>query len=152
MSMTPSSTVCRCRRVLLVDDEAFNIIGLKFQFEKKGLQVISAKNGKQAIETLQETCSKLEACGVACRKFLFIAMDTHMPIMGGEEATRILRNLMKQGELPHIPIAICSGAVPGDRSPLKPRGSQTSLDYLAKPVNPRDLDYLIKKYSEMDDK
>ena len=66
--------------ILIVDDIRVNRIVLKKQLEKMGAVVYMAENGLQAVEF----CSK--------RVYDVIFMDSIMPIMGGLEATRLIRS------------------------------------------------------------
>lgn len=80
-----------CQRVLVVDDEIFNIESLRCMFNLMKCEVINSFNGKEAIEKVEEIFSYpglrcCESCGV----INFILMDCSMPIMNGWEATKIL--------------------------------------------------------------
>jgi len=82
--------------VLIVDDNPFNILITSKIVEKYGFNVVSAFNGKDAIEKAKTQKKK--------SFFRMIFMDCEMPVMDGYEATRILRNMMDKKEIPEIPI------------------------------------------------
>ena len=62
--------------ILLVEDNALNLIVAKRLLEKKGLNVSTAANGEIAVKMAKSGCYDL------------ILMDMQMPVMGGIEATQ----------------------------------------------------------------
>ncbi len=73
------------RKALVVDDDARNIFALTTVLENQEMEVISATNGRQAIELIQNT-SDLDV----------VLMDIMMPEMDGYETMRDIRQLMKK--------------------------------------------------------
>jgi len=67
-------------RVLVVDDEADFRDLLTFWLESKGYQVISASDGKSAIELVRQ------------KKADIVFMDLRMPIMDGVDALKNIRS------------------------------------------------------------
>ncbi|MGL5061467.1 MAG: response regulator, partial [Microcoleus sp.] len=76
-------------RILIVDDTKDNRLLLVKLLEPMGFEVREAENGRDAVTEWSEFLPHL------------IWMDTRMPVMGGFEATKEIRNLEKQrnGEL-----------------------------------------------------
>ena len=66
-------------RILVVDDHATNQLVVRMMLEQFGMEVASADDGVQAVET------------AARSEFDAILMDMQMPVMGGLEATRLIR-------------------------------------------------------------
>ncbi len=90
----PDATA-RYSRVLIVDDNVLNRKIARHMLEQLGYQascVFTASNGVEAI-----------AC-IASKMFDIILMDSEMPIMGGEEATRRIRQ--RWFEYPNKPYII----------------------------------------------
>ncbi len=104
------------RRVLLVDDDIRNVYALSALLDDAGLQISTAKDGREAIERFLEGGHDL------------ILMDMAMPVMDGYTATRLL----KQEHGCQVPIiALTAHAMKGDRDKCLACGAD---DYLAKPV------------------
>lgn len=92
--------------------------------EKKGHQVISVQDGKEALNALDSNIVDL------------ILMDVQMPVMNGIEATQAIRE-KEQGGSVHTPIiALTAHAMKGDRERCLEAGMD---DYLPKPINPDSL-------------
>ena len=111
------------RSVLLVDDDARNIFALSSVLERRGMRVLTATTGKEAIEILQ-----------AKPEVSIALMDIMMPEMDGYETMQEIRRDEKLRRLPII--ALTAKAMKGDREKCVSAGAS---DYLAKPVNTEQL-------------
>ncbi|ANK77600.1 hybrid sensor histidine kinase/response regulator (plasmid) [Ensifer adhaerens] len=109
--------------VLLVDDDARNIFALSSVLERRGMRVLTATTGSEAIEVLQNEP------GVA-----IVLMDIMMPGMDGYETMQVIRSDSKFRRLPIL--ALTAKAMKGDREKCLEAGAS---DYLAKPVNTEQL-------------
>jgi CheY-like chemotaxis protein/GAF domain-containing protein len=113
----------RGRKVLVVDDDARNIFALSTVLENQDMEVISATNGRQAIDLIQATPD-----------ISVVLMDIMMPEMDGYETMREIR---KNPVLRVLPIlALTAKAMKGDREKCLEAGAS---DYVAKPVNTEQL-------------
>jgi HAMP domain-containing protein/CheY-like chemotaxis protein len=111
------------RTVLLVDDDARNIFALSSVLERRGMRVLTATTGKEAIGTLQST-----------PHVAVVLMDIMMPEMDGYQTMQEIR---KDSQLRRLPIiALTAKAMKGDREKCVSAGAS---DYLAKPVNTEQL-------------
>jgi signal transduction histidine kinase/CheY-like chemotaxis protein/HAMP domain-containing protein len=111
------------RTVLVVDDDVRNIFALSAVLERQGMKVLSAENGKTAIEVLQTTPT-VDA----------VLMDIMMPQMDGIETIRVIRRMLRLSSLPII--AVTAKAMKGDREKALEAGA---WDYLSKPVEPERI-------------
>jgi CheY-like chemotaxis protein len=118
-----SDEFLRNRQVLVVDDDVRNIFALSSILERRGMQVITASTGREAIDKLEATP------GVAV-----VLMDIMMPVMDGFETMRVIRRNPEFTRLPII--ALTAKAMKGDREKCLEAGAS---DYLAKPVNNEQL-------------
>jgi CheY-like chemotaxis protein len=123
-----SKEVLRGRKVLVVDDDARNIFALTSVLENQEMEVMSATNGRQAIDTLQST-SDVD----------IVLMDIMMPEMDGYETMREIRNIPQFRTLPIL--ALTAKAMKGDREKCLDAGAS---DYIAKPVNTDQLVSLMR--------
>jgi CheY-like chemotaxis protein len=111
------------RTVLLVDDDARNIFALSSVLERRGMRVLTATTGKEAIGILQST-----------PEVAIALMDIMMPQMDGYQTMQEIRKDAKLRRLPII--ALTAKAMKGDREKCVAAGAS---DYLAKPVNTEQL-------------
>ncbi len=111
------------KKVLLVDDDARNIFALSAVLERRGMDVLTATTGSEAIELLRTTP------GVA-----IALMDIMMPEMDGYQTIEVIRANPAFRRLPII--ALTAKAMKGDREKCLEAGAS---DYLAKPVNTEQL-------------
>jgi PAS domain S-box-containing protein len=107
-------------RILLAEDNLVNARSMSAILLRMGHQVVVADNGQQAFEQWFS------------RGFDCILMDIQMPVMGGIEATNLIRQ-MEQQDGRHTPIiALTAHAMRGDRERLLADGFD---GYVAKPVD-----------------
>jgi CheY-like chemotaxis protein/HAMP domain-containing protein/putative methionine-R-sulfoxide reductase with GAF domain len=111
------------KRVLVVDDDVRNIFAMTTLLEQYRMKVLSADNGRTALETLEKTP------GIS-----IVLMDIMMPGMDGYETMRAIRKLRKFRSLPII--ALTAKAMKGDREKCIEAGAS---DYIAKPVDEQEL-------------
>src|SRR2546427_7431476 len=112
----------RPSKILIVDDERFNVDYLEPELEDLGYRALSAGNGQEAVER------------VAGEPPALILLDVMMPIMDGFTACRLLKG---NEETRMIPILIMT-ALDGFEDRIK--GIEAGADdFLTKPVNQREL-------------
>ena len=97
------------RRVLLVEDNHINQRILQRKLEAKGFSVVTANNGREAMDVLQTADNNAESPYTHSAIFDIILMDQEMPVMDGNTASRAIREwergLAEQdGVKQHIPI------------------------------------------------
>ncbi|MEO7793914.1 MAG: response regulator, partial [Thermoanaerobaculia bacterium] len=109
--------------VLVVDDDVRNIFALSSVLERRGMSVLSATTGREAIETLE-----------AAPELSIVLMDIMMPEMDGFQTMRAIRQNPRFRRLPIV--ALTAKAMKGDRERCLEAGAS---DYLAKPVNTEQL-------------
>ena len=86
------------RRILVVDDEPYNILGLKVVLQQSGIKNIIQKvdiayNGQQAVDMVKNGLYK------NYNSYGLIFMDCSMPIMNGYEASDLIREFAKNNHL-----------------------------------------------------
>jgi len=123
-----SNDILKGQKVLIVDDDARNIFALTTLLENQEMSVISANNGRQAIEIIQQNAD-----------IKVVLMDIMMPEMDGYQTIREIRKDPNGGTLPIL--ALTAKAMKGDRDKCLVAGAS---DYIAKPVNSNDLLTLLR--------
>ena len=109
--------------VLLVDDDARNIFALSSVLERRGMNVLTATTGNEAIDSLEATPD-----------VAIVLMDIMMPEMDGYQTMQVIRDNPSRRRLPIV--ALTAKAMKGDREKCLEAGAS---DYLAKPVNTEQL-------------
>jgi PAS domain S-box-containing protein len=113
---------------LVAEDEEANLEYLVLALQLLGFEVITARNGKQAVE-MAEKNPGIEV----------ILMDIKMPVMNGAEASGIIRKM--QPDLPII--AVTAYALSGDEAKMLEAGCS---DYISKPFGKDDLEGKLKRW------
>jgi HAMP domain-containing protein/CheY-like chemotaxis protein/GAF domain-containing protein len=111
------------KKVLVVDDDVRNIFALSSVLERRGMTVLTAGTGREAIDTLSSTSD-----------VAIVLMDIMMPEMDGYETMQVIRQNPAFCRLPII--ALTAKAMKGDREKCLEAGAS---EYLAKPVNTEQL-------------
>jgi len=111
------------RTVLLVDDDARNIFALSSVLERRGMRVLTATTGNEAIKLIELNTD-----------IAIVLMDIMMPEMDGYQTMEEIRKNANFRRLPII--ALTAKAMKGDREKCLDAGAS---DYLAKPVNTEQL-------------
>jgi CheY-like chemotaxis protein len=111
------------RTVLLVDDDTRNIFALSSVLERRGMEVLTATTGREALAVLNSRSD-----------VAIVLMDIMMPGMDGYETIHSIRATPKFRRMPIL--ALTAKAMKGDREKCLEAGAS---DYLAKPVNVEQL-------------
>jgi len=111
------------KKVLIVDDDVRNIFALSSVIERRGMAVLTAGTGREAIAKLESTPD-----------VAIVLMDIMMPEMDGYETMQVIRQNASFRRLPII--ALTAKAMKGDREKCLEAGAS---EYLAKPVNTEQL-------------
>jgi PAS domain S-box-containing protein len=124
-SLPSTRTLC----VLLVEDHPINQMLATTLLKKWGHSVVLAQNGQEAVDLFPT------------QHWDLVLMDMQMPVMGGLEATRLIRSLEPAGM--HTPIlAMTANAMEADRQACLDAGMD---DHLAKPFNAASLQARLQR-------
>ena len=105
-------------RILLVDDDEMNRDMLSRRLIRKGYEVIIAVDGAEAVRMSQSQAPDL------------VLMDSNLPVLSGQEATRKIRETPSERHLPII--SLTAHAMAGEHERAIQAGCD---DYVAKPVD-----------------
>jgi CheY-like chemotaxis protein len=115
--------------ILVVEDNPDNMYVLDHLLTRKGYLVVQAAHGEDALRQVQQQRPDL------------VLLDMQMPGMDGYAVVRALRQAPELAALPII--AVTANSMPGDREQTLAAGC---TDYVAKPINPRELVQLVEHY------
>ena len=118
------------RTALLVDDDARNIFALSSVLERRGMKVLTATTGSEAVALVESN-----------PEIAIVLMDIMMPQMDGYQTIGVIRENPEFRRLPII--ALTAKAMKGDREKCLEAGAS---DYLAKPVNTEQLLLAIRMW------
>ena len=118
-------------RVLLVEDNELNQEVAASIIRKRGATLTIAAHGGEAVELVQQ------------QSFDLVLMDLHMPVMGGIEATRQIRELPQGDQIPIV--AMTAAVMAEDRANCRAIGM---VDFITKPVEPEDIVRVLRMYTQ----
>ena len=116
------------KRILLAEDNEINAEIVKTILQSEGYKFLHVKNGKDAVDVAKR------------HRFDLILMDCNMPVMGGIEASMMLRTTL---EVDTPIVALTANAFAEDKEECLAAGM---TDFLAKPLDKDTLLVCIKKY------
>jgi CheY-like chemotaxis protein len=112
--------------ILVVEDNSINQQLMSKLLEKAGHRAVLSPNGLDAVQRIRSG-----------QRYDLVLMDVQMPVMGGLEATTVIRQWeIEQGTLPLHIIALTANAMTGDREACLSAGMN---DYLTKPLKAHEL-------------
>jgi CheY-like chemotaxis protein len=123
-----ADAVFKDKKVLIVDDDVRNAFALASAFELRGIEVLFAENGKEAIGILEQDPA-----------VDLVLMDVMMPEMDGHETTRAIRAMPPFRQLPIV--TLTAKAMKEDREKSVASGAS---DYVTKPVDIEQLLSLMR--------
>jgi signal transduction histidine kinase/ActR/RegA family two-component response regulator len=118
-------------RVLLVEDHPINQMLATTLLKKWGHTVVLAKDGQEAVNLFPSQAWDI------------ILMDMQMPVMGGLEATRLIRAIEVAGQRTPI-VAMTANAMDSDRQACLDAGMD---EHLAKPFTALGLQAILERFA-----
>ncbi len=109
--------------ILVVDDNASNLLAIEAALAGLGLNLVTAQSGADALRWLLE------------RDFALILLDIEMPSMDGYETARLIRGRLRTR---HVPIIFITAFSRDDREILEGY-ALGAVDFLFKPIVPEIL-------------
>jgi len=118
-------------KILLVEDNEINQEVAKKMLSRIGAAVELANNGKEGVDKINANPNGYDV----------VLMDIQMPIMGGYEASRLIKE--KNGALPVI--ALTAAVMAEDREKAVQAGMD---DYISKPIYMDELYRIVEKWGK----
>jgi len=125
-------------KILLAEDNKINQQIAKELLESKGIILTIVDNGQEAIEAVQLAEQDKN-------QFDVVLMDIQMPVMDGYQATVIIREMLKEEDLPIV--AMTAHALVGEKEKSLIKGMN---DHITKPIEPNVLYSTIAKWGRLD--
>ena len=122
------------KRVLVVEDNPVNMMICVAMLEHWGVRVAQASDGRLAL-------GAVHGAVIDGEPFDAVLMDVQMPVMGGHEAARQLRQHYPSQVLTII--ALTAAAQPSERTDALAAGMD---DFLTKPIDARHLRQTLARY------
>lgn len=129
------------QHVLLVEDNVINQRIVFRKLEKKGFNVTTANNGREAVEAVRHAPRQSSGDKHA---FVVCLMDQEMPVLDGNSATREIRALESSGVIERIPIIGLTANV--REAQLQEMLDNGMDDVISKPYK---IDDLVEKIGQM---
>ena len=117
------------KRILIIEDNEHNLYLMTFILEKKGYEVVSAREGRQGIALAGQA------------KPALILLDIQLPIQNGYSLSRELRRTPALAGVPIV--AVTSYAMAGDRDRIMAAGCTGCIE---KPIKPDTFAAEIERY------
>lgn len=118
-------------QVLVIDDQPLNSQLLELALKKKGVTMVSAISGKEALSILEN------------RSFDLIFCDLQMPEMDGKQVIQAIRAKQSAENKTAPIIAFTANVLPQEKAQYEALGVS---DFLFKPFNQQSLDRLLVRY------
>ncbi|MFH1121639.1 MAG: ATP-binding protein [Bacteroidota bacterium] len=118
-------------RILVADDNYFNVVLLQSIFKSKNVTVDVADNGIDALEKIKKD------------NYNILLSDMYMPQMDGLELTRQIRN-NSSDTIRKLPVIMLTGNISPEAG--EQMGTAGVSDFLIKPFMRRDLIELVRKH------
>lgn len=131
-----------CLNVLVVDDDPFNTMIICRFLEKVELPLVITKatNGEEALELFKVHNKKIESQ----KPFHLIFMDCQMPLMNGYEASKNIKDCIKQGDYENcIVIAITAYNIQDEEEKCFLSGMDAIM---MKPISEWEFKQLMKQF------
>ena len=119
------------KTILVVDDFEDTQVLMKYLLEKLGYQVLQAKDGWKAVESVKRQIPDL------------ILMDMALPLVNGIAATKLIRQLKETSEIPIIAFTASGQFI---YQQAIDAGCNALID---KPIDIDKLELIIKQYLEI---
>ncbi len=133
---------CGCRQLLIVDDNEYNLFVLQNYLKSLRLVADEALNGLEAINKVMQ-----KAKNPCCRGYKLVVMDLNMPLMGGVEATQVIKEKARNGEIPETTVVALSAET------LNPEEEDACCNeagfaaYASKPMTKEEFFGLLRRFA-----
>lgn len=100
---------CTCPKVLIADDDSFNLTALEQNLSKFRVTCDWAFHGQQALEKIMHR--QTHRCCDSCKQYAVLFIDLNMPVMDGFEASKAIKEKIKLKEIDDLKIIACTAFI-----------------------------------------
>lgn len=122
--------------ILVVDDQASNLVALEAIFDGEPVDLVKASSGQEALRLLLQ------------REFALVLLDVQMPDLDGFEVAEIMRSNSRTESVPIIFVT----AINKEQRYIFRGYESGAVDYLFKPIEPEILRSKVRVFLELDRK
>jgi CheY-like chemotaxis protein len=141
---TMQSGICRCKTVLVVEDNEFQMSALMAMMNLLGFTTMKAFDGRAAVELVKSMQEPKKRCSEACKFLRLIIIDMSLPVMSGADCAKVLTDLMERKEIAEVPMVCClEYLAEGDMDRCYLAGFS---EILHKPIELENLRLLLQNY------
>ncbi|KAL4486790.1 hypothetical protein ABPG72_006622 [Tetrahymena utriculariae] len=138
--ISSTNTCCLCKKILVVEDNEFNLFLLKKMLQSCNLEADQAMNGQEAIDKVIQSFTSQCICR---NSYQLIFMDIDMPIKNGYEATQEILKYCTQNDFKPPLISACSAYVGEEDKKQALKEGMTF--FISKPIEMKVLQSVLKK-------
>ncbi|KAL4512428.1 hypothetical protein ABPG72_005430 [Tetrahymena utriculariae] len=129
---------CSCSKILVVDDNDFNLYAIQMCLKSYGFISDKATSGFMAIDKIKQRLKQSDCC----LTYKLIFMDIDMPIKDGYETTKNILQYFKKKNMSPPKISACTAYV---QEKEKKKAFDCGMTYyLTKPINNFELENILK--------
>ena len=121
--------MAEAKKILIVDDEQQLALAVKIRLQSRGYQVVTAGDGKQALEAVEKEHPDL------------VILDILMPVMDGYEVYHLLK---ENPQTKDVPVIIVTAK--GERKDRQLGLNGAAYNYIAKPF---EIERVVAKVREV---
>ncbi|KAL4427064.1 hypothetical protein ABPG74_021171 [Tetrahymena malaccensis] len=130
---------CQCPKILIVDDNDFNLYTIQIRLQQYAISVDKASSGLIAIDK----CKQMYISNNCCQKYVAILMDIDMPIKDGHQTTKEIIEFFNSYNIKIPLISACSAFV---QESEKKKALQSGMQfYITKPIQTSQLELFLEK-------
>ncbi|EAS02189.2 ATPase, histidine kinase-, DNA gyrase B (macronuclear) [Tetrahymena thermophila SB210] len=138
--ISSSNSCCQCKKILVVEDNEFNLFLLKKMLQSCNLEADQAMNGQEAIDKVIQSFTSQCTCR---NGYKLIFMDIDMPIKNGYEATQEILKYCTSNDIKPPLISACSAYVGEEDKKQALKEGMTF--FITKPIEMKVLQSVLKK-------
>ncbi|EAR86396.2 ATPase, histidine kinase-, DNA gyrase B (macronuclear) [Tetrahymena thermophila SB210] len=129
---------CNCSKILVVDDNDFNLYAIQMCLKQYGFVSEKATSGFMAIDKIKQKLKQSDCC----LTYKLIFMDIDMPIKDGYETTKNILQYFQKKNIPPPKISACTAYV---QEKERKKAFDCGMSYyLTKPINSFELENILK--------